>query len=93
MSARPRLLLVGALLGAAFAASIKTVLLLSTLIAGIAVTHALDPRRSAGQATAALGASLGAGFVGMFAVLAPMSWLLVHLGLVDKFIECVVLQT
>ena len=92
ISVRPRLLLVGALLGAAFAASIKTLLLLSTLIAGIAVTHALDPRRSAGPATAALGPSLRAAFVGMFAVLAPMTWLLVYLGLVGKFIECVVLH-
>jgi hypothetical protein len=92
MSARLRPLFVGALVGAAFAVSIKTALLLSTLVAGIAVAHVIDPHRSERRATAAFALWLGGCFVGMLAVLAPMTWLLVHLGLFGEFIECVVLH-
>lgn len=91
-SARVRPLLVGALIGGAFGASIKTVLLFSTLIAGVAVARWLDPRRGAGPARAALAPSLVAGLVGMLVVLAPLGWLLVHLGLAGKFVECVLLH-
>jgi hypothetical protein len=90
--ARFRPLLVGALIGGAFAASIKTVLLFATLIAGVAVARSLDPRRGAGPARSALASSLGGGLVGMLAVLAPLTWLLVHLGLAGKFVECVLLH-
>ncbi len=89
---RPRFLLAGALVGVAFAASIKTVLLVSTLAAGIAIALALDPRRSLRQAGALLGPVLALGIVGAAAVLLPMSWLFVHLGLVGDFVECVFLH-
>jgi hypothetical protein len=91
-SARVRPLLVGALIGGAFGASIKTVLLFSTLIAGVAVAYSLDPRQSARPVTSDLAPSLGAGLVGMLAVLAPICWLLVHFGLVGNFVECVLLH-
>jgi hypothetical protein len=90
LAERPRWLLARMLVGAAFAASIKTALLLSTLLAGAAL--ALDPRRSRRQRKVPFAPSLGLAAAGALTVLAPIASFLVYLGIADDFVQCVVLH-
>jgi Dolichyl-phosphate-mannose-protein mannosyltransferase len=89
---RPRFLLVGALVGATFAASIKTLGLLSTLIGGVAAAAVLDPRRSLRQACGQLLPAAALSAAGMIGVLALLAAFLAYLGLAREFVECVLLH-
>jgi hypothetical protein len=89
---RPRFLLVGALVGATFAASIKTLPLLSTLIGGVAAAAVLDPRRSLRQAASQLLPAAALSAIGMVSVLALLAAFLAYLGLAREFVECVLLH-
>ena len=75
------------------AASIKTALLLSTLLGGTAAALALDPRRSANHGRKAIFApSLALAVAGALAVLVPIASFLFYLGVLDDFVRCVVLH-